>query len=68
MTPGDAARAAVDPVVEVYKRDVDRTLFDRNLRLTPSERIEQLQRVVSDLCEMQRTARSTRAAGHDRVG
>jgi hypothetical protein len=40
-----------DPVVEAYKRDVDRTLFDRNLQLSPTERIEQLQRFVAALAE-----------------
>ena len=28
-----------DPVIEAYKRDVDRTLLRKNLRLTPEERI-----------------------------
>ena len=51
MTPGDTARAAVDPVVEAYKRDVDRTLLDRNLRLHPpiveqAGRARALQRVA----------------------
>jgi hypothetical protein len=40
-----------DPVVEAYKRDVDRTLFDRNLRLSYTERIEQLQRFVAFVAE-----------------
>jgi hypothetical protein len=31
-----------DPVIEVYKRDVDRTLLRENLRLTPQQRIEKL--------------------------
>lgn len=29
-----------DPVIEVYKRDVDRTLLRENLKLTPAERAE----------------------------
>ncbi len=29
---------AVDPVIEAYKKDVDRTLLRENLRLTPAER------------------------------
>ena len=53
-----------DPVVEAYKRDVDRTLFERNLQLTPSERIEQLQRAVAFLCEVQRAGRAAHAADH----
>ena len=30
-----------DPVIEAYKRDVDRTLLRANLRLTVAERFEQ---------------------------
>jgi hypothetical protein len=41
-----------DPVVEAYKRDVDRTLLDRNLQLSSSERVEQLQRFVAFLAEV----------------
>ena len=50
-----------DPVVEAYKRDVDRTLFERHLRLSPSERLEQLQRFVAFLAEVS-------AAGAARAG
>ena len=32
-----------DPVIEVYKRDVDRTLLRENLKLTPGQRLEKLQ-------------------------
>lgn len=28
-----------DPVIELYKRDVDRTLLRENLKLTPEERL-----------------------------
>jgi hypothetical protein len=31
-----------DPVVEVYLRDVDRTLLRENLKLTPAQRLEKL--------------------------
>jgi len=34
--------AYVDPVVEAYKRDVDRSLLRENLRKTPQERVEAL--------------------------
>lgn len=30
---------APDPVIEAYKRDVDRTLIRENLRLTPEQRL-----------------------------
>jgi hypothetical protein len=32
----------VDPVIEVYKRSVDRTLLRENLRKTPEERVRAL--------------------------
>jgi hypothetical protein len=41
-----------DPVVEAYKRDVDRTLLRENLKLTPERRIAKLQDFVNFLAEM----------------
>jgi hypothetical protein len=32
-----------DPVIEAYKKDVDRTLLQQNLRRTPAERLRNLQ-------------------------
>lgn len=49
-----------DPVVEAFKREVDRTLLRRNLRLTPEERIlaaMELQRLAE---ELRRAGRATR--------
>ena len=45
-------RETPDLVVEAYKRHVDRTLFERNLQLSHSERVEQLQRFVAFLAEV----------------
>lgn len=28
-----------DPIIELYKKDIDRTLIRENLKLTPSERL-----------------------------
>ena len=46
-----------DPVIEAYKRDVDRTLLRENLKLTVDERFRKLQ-------ELQRFAAELRRAGH----
>ena len=35
-----------DPVIEAYKRDVDRTLLRQALKLTPEQRLVELQRLV----------------------
>ncbi len=46
----------IDPVIEAYKKDVDRTLIRENLRLTVEQRFEQLM-------AHQRFAQELRAAG-----
>ena len=46
-----------DPVIEDYKRDVDRTLLRENLKLTPEERLLKLQ----DFVEFVHTLREARA-------
>ena len=46
-----------DPVIEAYKKDVDRTLIRLNLKLTPEQRINQLM-------ALQRFAEELREAGH----
>jgi hypothetical protein len=45
-----------DPVIEAYKKDVDRSLLLENLRRTPEERL-------LALMELQRFARELRRAG-----
>ena len=41
-----------DPVVEAFKRDVDRTLLRENLKLTPEARVLKLQDFVRFLSEI----------------
>jgi hypothetical protein len=48
-----------DPVIEAYKRDVDRSLIRENLRLSVEERFEKLMR-------LQRFAEELRRAGRER--
>jgi hypothetical protein len=45
METGKAARfdSRPDPVTEVYKKDVDRTLLVESLKLTVAERIDRLE-------------------------
>ena len=52
----DRTRPPVDPVIEAYKRDVDRSLIEKNLRLSVDERFLQLM-------ELQRFAEELRRAG-----
>ena len=51
----------VDPVIEVYKKDVDRSLLRENLKLTVQERFDRLiahQRFAEELRQAGRKARS----------
>ena len=48
MAPGTPRLAvdvslAPDPVIEAYKKDIDRTLIRENLKLSPEERLRKLQ-------------------------
>jgi len=54
------AADSVDPVIELYMRDVDRSLLRENLKLTPSERIEKFQRAMQLVFELRRAARERR--------
>ena len=45
-----------DPVIEAYKKDVDRTLLRENLKLTPDERLQKLAEFMRSLGEVQAAA------------
>lgn len=51
------AETQVDPVVEAYKKDVDRTLLRANLRKTPDERVRELVRLLAFAEELRRAGR-----------
>ena len=54
--PEEPAHFEADPVIEAYKRDVDRTLLRENLKKSPDQR-------VRDLMRLQRLAEEARSAG-----
>lgn len=45
-----------DPVIEAYKKDVDRTLLIENLKLTPAQRAEKFVDFMKFLDEINRAA------------
>ena len=51
------ANADPDPVVESYKRHVDRTLLRQNLRRSATERVENLMALQELAAEAQRAGR-----------
>lgn len=50
-----------DPVIEVYKRDVDRSLIRENLRLTVEQRFERLMSLQQFADELLRAGREATA-------
>jgi len=49
-----------DPLVEVYKRDVDRTLLRENLKLTFEQRAEKHARALQMVEELRRAGKAMR--------
>jgi hypothetical protein len=56
MTQQDA-QSMPDPVIEAYKKDVDRTLIRENLRLSVEQRFEKLMRLQEFADELRRGGR-----------
>lgn len=52
-----------DPVVEVYKKDIDRTLIRENLKLTVEERFRKAMPLARFAEELRRAGREARLRG-----
>ncbi len=57
---GERRPFPLDPVVEAYKKDIDRTLIRENLKRSLDERFEQLMELQRFAEELWRTGRATR--------
>ena len=65
-TPDVEATTYVDPIIELYKQDVDRTLLLENLKRTPEERIRNLMALQAFAEELRRAGReAARDTGRD---
>lgn len=58
-TPADEC----DPVIDVYKKDVDRTLLRQNLKLTVEERFIKFERFWEYAQELREAGRKARQTG-----
>ena len=45
-----------DPVIEAYKKDIDRTLLRETLKLTPTQRLQRLQDFVQAMATLRGAA------------
>jgi hypothetical protein len=61
MEASRATREWRDPVTELYKPHVDRSLLRANLRLTPAERLRKLQDFVRFLHTVREAGRKARS-------
>jgi hypothetical protein len=52
-----AGRSSIDDIIDLYKRDVDRTLLRERLRRTPNQRSEDFESFVRFLEELRGAAR-----------
>ena len=50
-------RSSIDDIVELYKRDVDRTLLRENVKLTHTERLMNLMQMQVFVAEVRRAGR-----------
>lgn len=57
----EAESSRRDPVVEAYKRDIDRTLLRANLKLTPTERLQRAMAHARFADELRRAGRELRS-------
>lgn len=55
-------RSSIDDIIDLYKKDVDRTLIREALKLTPEQRILRMIKFMEDLEELRRAVQSDRKA------
>ena len=53
-------RSSIDDIIDLYKKDVDRTLLREQLRKTPDERVRELVQIERFAEELRRAVRRTR--------
>ncbi len=59
-SPALAPADAFDPVIEAYKRDVDRTILRENLKLSPQERSEKFVSFMRSVGKLREAAARSR--------
>lgn len=57
----DVPRRDPDPVVEAYKKDIDRTLIRENLKLTVEERFRKAMALARFADELRRAGKAARS-------
>ncbi len=58
--PDGSPTSSIDAVIEVYKRDVDRSLLREMLALTPDERVRRLVEFLRVAAELRRAMKAAK--------
>lgn len=61
ISHADGKETWTDPVIEAYKKDIDRTIIRENLKLTVQQRIENLTALMRGIEELNLAGRQVRA-------
>ena len=61
MAKGEREWHWMDPIIEIYMKDVDRTILRENLKLTPSQRISNLQSMLESAEKIREAMRKSDA-------
>jgi hypothetical protein len=59
-SPHGSTGTLPDPLIEAFKKDVDRTLLRENLKLTPDERVRKLAAFMRSLQEVRAAGAASR--------
>jgi hypothetical protein len=64
-SPVTGQSIAFEEIIQIYLRDVDRTLIRENLALTPAQRLQKLEEFVEFLQSAKKSLRSTSTTDRD---
>jgi hypothetical protein len=53
-------RSSIDDIIDLYKKDIDRTLIRENLKLSPEERLRKAQQMAKMAEELREAGRRAR--------
>jgi hypothetical protein len=56
-----SSKLELDPIIELYKRDVDVSLIVENLKLSPEDRLKKLLHMQQFAAELQRAGRHAKS-------
>ncbi|PJZ76834.1 hypothetical protein [Leptospira neocaledonica] len=62
-----SGKDSIQEIIDLYKKDIDRTLIKENLKLTPTERIRKLEELQLVAEEMRRVGKKWMQSQNDKI-